>query len=393
MIKLVEDTISRDMLLKLSEWMLQENTPQLTKGPLTKQYERLWSDKCGTKHSVNVNSGSSAILLTLSALKQLNWLKNNKIVVPSLSWHTDVSSPLELGFQTYLCDCNKNDLSVDLTYLEHMFKLHDPAAFILVSVLGLVPDMDKVVELCKKYDVILLEDVCESLGSEYKGRKLGTFGLASFFSTYYGHHISTIEGGMISTDNEKLANMLLSIRNHGWDRDVSEQQKNAWRSENKVNEFESLYTFYNSGYNVRSTDLQAFIGIEQLKILDEVVKKRVNNFNIFKDKLKNVNDFEMLDYSYQINNKVSNFAFPLVSKHREKLILNLKQNNVECRPLIAGSMAKQPFWIKSRCYDPAQKLPNCDVVHKYGIYIPNNQNMTEQQIEFVCNVILKTIGE
>ena len=184
-IKLVSDTIDREDICGLVNWLNQPEIPQLTKGPITKEYESKFSDWLGTKHSVFVNSGSSAILLGLAALKFGGKLKNNKIVVPDLSWATDVSSPLMLGLDPILIDANEQDLSVDLDRLEWIFKRQNPSAFILVSVLGLVPDMDKIVELCETYDVLLIEDVCESMGSEYKGKKLGTFGIMSFYSTYF----------------------------------------------------------------------------------------------------------------------------------------------------------------------------------------------------------------
>ena len=180
MIKLVSDTINKNDINSLIEWLSQDEIPKLTKGELTVQLENKWAKKLGTKYSVFVNSGSSSIFLTLAALKHSNKLKNNKIVIPSLSWATDLSSPIILGLDSILCDSNLDDLSCDLDHLEEIFKTESPSAFILVSVLGLVPDMEKIVSLCEKYDVILLEDVCESMGSKYKEKYLGTFGLASF---------------------------------------------------------------------------------------------------------------------------------------------------------------------------------------------------------------------
>jgi len=203
MTKLVSDTINRDDINALIEWLQQDPIPRLTKGNLTSELEEKWAKKIGTKYSVYVNSGSSAILLALAALNESDRLKNNKIVVPALSWATDVSSPMLLGLDPIMCDCNLEDLSCNLKELESIFKQNNPAALILVSPLGLVPRMKEVVELCKKYDVKLLEDVCESMGSKYNNKYLGSFGFASFFSMYFGHHLSTIEGGFINTNDEK----------------------------------------------------------------------------------------------------------------------------------------------------------------------------------------------
>lgn len=379
MIKLVTDTINKEDIQSLSDWLLQEPTPQLTKGPLTKQLEAEWAKTIGTNYSIYVNSGSSAILLTLSALKQLNRIKNNKIVVPSLSWHTDLSSPMILGYEPILCDCNLIDLSCDLAHLEDIFNKERPAIFLLVSVLGLVPDMDKIVALCKKYNVILLEDVCESAGSKYKNKLLGTFGLASFYSFYYGHHLSTIEGGFINTDDKELNNILLSIRNHGWDRDLEQEEKDVLRQEWKVNEFDALYKFYYQGFNCRATDLQAFIGLKQIKKLQLFSEIRNNNFILYRDLLRESNLLSLNTDFF-----ISNFAFPVVNKKRNLIVKELIANGVEARPLIAGSMTKQPFWIKKY---GKQSLQNCNLIDDYGFYIPNNHQLTEKEIQFISNII------
>jgi CDP-6-deoxy-D-xylo-4-hexulose-3-dehydrase len=232
-VKLVSDTISKNDIEKLVTWMSQDDIPQLTKGPLTIKFQNDFSNFLGEDlRSCFINSGSSAILLSLLALKIKNNIK--KVVVPSVSWATDLSSPMVLGLETILCDCNLQDLSLDLDKLEKIFEEESPEVCILVSVLGLVPDMERIMSLCKKYNVILLEDVCESLGSKYKGDYLGTFGLMSFFSFYYGHHISTIEGGMITTEDKNMHDILVSIRNHGWDRDWSEDLKKEYRENTEL---------------------------------------------------------------------------------------------------------------------------------------------------------------
>lgn len=381
MIKLVNDTISKEDINSLCQWLKNEQTPQLTKGALTVELQKEWSASIGTKFSIYVNSGSSAILLTLSALKQMERLRNNKIVVPALSWHTDVSSPMILGMEVLLCDANLRDLSCDLEHLEQLFIRESPSSLLLVSVLGLVPQMDKIVDLCKKYDVILLEDNCESAGSKYNNTKLGNFGLASFYSFYYGHHLSTIEGGFINTNDEELAQVLLSIRNHGWDRDCNENFKNKLRTENNVDEFSSLYTFYFEGYNFRATDLQAFIGLRQIKNLETFSKIRNSNFKKYLQLIKK-NNLILDDCNF-----VSNFAFPVVAENRLKIVKELLKNEIECRPLIAGSMGRQPFWIKK--YGKIN-LKNCDIIHDNGFYLPNNHTITDKEIEFISSIINKS---
>ena len=286
MIKLVNDTIDNNDIDKLIEWL--QTYPRLTKGELTIKFEEKWSNWLGVKHSVFCNSGSSANLLMLWALVEANRIsRDSKIVVPSLAWATDLSPVIQLGMTPILCDINLEDLSVDLDDLEKIFKESKPEVLLLVSVLGLVPDMIKISKLCKKYNVILLEDTCEGMGSECGNKKLGTFGLMSSFSTYFGHHISTIEGGLVSTNDTELFEILKSIRSHGWDRDASDDYKAKLRKEWDTSEFDALYTFYHSGFNLRSTDLQAFIGLGQIDKLDSICEKRNDNFKIYQKELKN----------------------------------------------------------------------------------------------------------
>ena len=265
MITLVKDTIDNNDIDRLIDWL--KTYPRLTKGEVTSEFEEKYSSWLGRKYSVFCNSGSSANLLMLSALQQGGYLKNNKVVVPSVAWATDLSPVMQLGLEPILCDSNKRDLSADLEHLEKIFKTSSPSVLMFVSVLGLVPEINKLVDLCDKYDVILLEDTCESMGCEFRDKKLGTFGKMSSFSTYFGHHISTIEGGIISTDDFKLYEILKSIRSHGWDRDLSTETQFELQKEWDVTEFNSLYTFYYEGFNLRSTDLQAYIGLTQILLI------------------------------------------------------------------------------------------------------------------------------
>jgi len=382
-IDLIQDTIDSNDIDQLISWL--STYPRLTKGPKTVEFEEKWSKWLGCKYSVFVNSGSSANLLMFYALKVLNMMKNNKICVPSLCWATDLAPALQFDMEPILIDCNLNDLSVDLTHLEEIFKTESPSALILVSVLGFSPDMDKVVELCKKYDVILLEDNCESQGTKYKSKKLGNFGLMSSFSTYFGHTMSTIEGGVISTNDEELYNTLIQLRSHGWDRDLSESTQQKLRSEWEVSDFSALYTFYVPGFNLRSTDLQAQIGIKQLDKVDGMINNRYQNFLYYKSKLEGKTWFpKTFEDSY-----TSNFAIPFITKtieDKEKLISELNENNIACRPLISGSMGIQPFYKK--IYGE-NKLPNCSIVDERGIYVPNHDKMTKEDIDRVCDILLK----
>jgi CDP-6-deoxy-D-xylo-4-hexulose-3-dehydrase len=381
--KLAHNTIDDNDYQILINFLKKRRT--LTQSKTVNKFQENFSDFLKTKHSVFVNSGSSANLLMLYALKVLEVMKNNKVCVPSLCWATDLAPVLQLGMEPILIDCNLENLSVDLDHLENVFKTETPSTLILVSVLGLSPDMDKIIELCEKYDVILLEDNCESQGSTYKGKKLGNFGLMSSFSTYFAHTMSTIEGGVISTNDEKIYHTLLQLRSHGWDRDLPDSKQEELRDKWNVNNFSTLYTFYIPGFNLRSTDLQAKIGIDQLDKVDSMIENRYKNFLYYKSKLENKVWFpKTIENSY-----TSNFAIPVVTrsqKDKENLIKDLEENNIVCRPLISGSMGTQPFYKK--LYGE-NKLPNCTKIDECGLYVPNHDKLTIEDIDRICKVLLK----
>jgi len=380
MIKLVSDTIDKEDIKHLIDWLNQDEIPKLTKGDLTLELEKKWAKKIGTKYSVYVNSGSSSILLTLAAILESGKLKNKKIIVPGLSWATDVSSPILLGMEPIMCDCNLEDLSCDLIHLEKLFKEHSPSCMILVSPLGLVPNMNEVMFLCEKYDVLLFEDVCESMGSKFQGKYLGSFGFASFFSMYFGHHLSTIEGGFINTNDEDFYHLLLMMRSHGWDRDLPISKQVELRKKYNVSDFDSLYNFYVPGFNLRSTDLQAFIGIRAIEKLDKFSAKRNKNYKYYINSIK-VNEIHLTEKK---DDFVSNFALPIVSVNKKEIVSRLISANVEVRPLIAGNMSKKPMWYEKFGY---VDLPNCEKINEFGFYIPNHQDLEIDDINFICGII------
>ena len=384
-IDLVQDTIDNNDIDNLIKWL--SSYPRLTKGPKTIEFEKKWSEWLGCKHSVFVNSGSSANLLMIYALKLMNKLKNNKICVPTLCWATDLAPVLQFDLQPLLIDCNLDTLSVDLEHLEKTFIEESPSALILVSVLGLSPHMNEIVSLCKKYDVVLLEDNCESQGTSYEGVKLGNFGLMSSFSTYFGHTMSTIEGGMICTNDDEVYHTLLQLRSHGWDRDLPVEQQQELREQWSCDDFSSLYTFFIPGFNVRSTDLQAFIGIEQLDKIDNNIQKRYINYLLFKSLLS-----EHMWFPNDIENSfTANFAIPVVlptKEQKQKLVEKLNENEIACRPLISGSMGTQPFYKK--LYGE-NILPNSNILDERGMYVPNHPKMSEDDIKLICSLILEVL--
>lgn len=377
MIKLAEDTIEKTELEELASWITETN--QITKGPLCIQFEKEFSNYIGCKYSVFVNSGSSANLVMFYALLESGRLRNKKVIVPAVSWITTLSPAIQLGLEPILCDSDKDNLGLDITHLEKLITEHKPAALILVHVLGHVNKMDEIYDLCNKNDILLLEDACEALGTIYKdGRKTGNLGLMGSFSFYYGHHISTIEGGMVTTNDRDLYNIILSIRSHGWSRDIEEDYKTEWRKNFDVNEFRNLYTFYYPGYNLRSTDLNAFLGISQLKKLDNIAKIRNQNFELYKKYISK--DFWVQKSEYKL---LSSFAFGTFVANPQEVYQLLKSHHIESRPLICGSMGRQPFWIKKFGVTP---LKVADKVHYNGIYLPNHANMNEEKVKLVTSI-------
>ena len=384
MIPLVRDTIDKNDIDKLIEWL--KTYPHLTKGKLTVEYEKRWAEWLGTKYAVFVNSGSSANLLMLYSLIAAGKIKlGDKVVVPTVSWSTDLAPVVQLGLEPILCDCNMEDLSIDINHFKNIIKEHNPKALMLVSVLGLVPQMDEILSVCSSNNVILLEDACESLGSKFKDQKIGTFGLMSSFSTYFGHHVSTIEGGMVCTDDPNIYNVLKSIRSHGWDRDLDQTYINSLRNKHEVTDFEALYKFYYFGFNVRATDLQAFLGIGQLEKLDSIISVRQQNYLRYTENIKG----SYWKAPENTSDKyISNFAYPIIHPHRKEIVKRLTEENIAVRPLICGSIEKQPFWNNGGQVN----LLNGDIVDKYGMYLPNNHQLRSDEIQKICDIINEVIG-
>ena len=371
--KLADNTIDNKDYDKMISFLKQRK--YLNQSNVTKKFEKNFSSFLRTKFSVFVNSGSSANLLIAQTLLEGNFLKNKIAVLPAVSWSTTVSPFLQLGFKVILCDCDKNDLGLSPSNLEKICKKYNPGVVTVVNVLGHSNNFKKIISLKKKYNFKLIEDNCESMGSYFPKKSLGTFGLASSHSFYFGHHISTIEGGMVSTRDKRFYNILLAIRSHGWARDVQDSFKKKLEKKFKVDEFKSLYTFYYSGLNVRSTDFNANLGIEQLKKIKKISKIRHKNFERYK---KNLKDFWKQNSNLKI---ISSFGFATFVKNRLQVFKYLKSKKIQSRPLICGNMGQQPFWSKKIKNKPS--LPNAEFIDKYGIYLPNHANLSSKDIDFI----------
>lgn len=381
-IPLIRDTINAEDLKKLSQWLL--GNPRLTKGGLTKQFEEEWSRWNGNKYSVFVNSGSSANLLMVYALMAAGKLKNKKAVVPAISWVTTVAPFMQFGLEPFLCDCDEKNLGLNVEHFEKICREEKPAVAILVHVLAHPNHLEQILEICRKYDVILLEDCCEAHGSQYRGKKVGNFGLMGSFSFYFGHHMSTIEGGMVVTDDEDLYNVLLSLRSHGWARDLQPEYAKRFKEKYQIDDFRDRYVFYYPGFNLRSADLNAFLGLEQLKRLNVIVQKRFANYLRYK---KNLEGHCWVQESE--GDPLSAFAFGQVADNLNETVAVLEKSLIETRPLICGSIGEQPFWIEKY---GKQILPGATKIHHHGFYVPCYQDLKEEEIDEVCDLLIKCKG-
>lgn len=375
MISLAEDTISQAELEAAASFLTSGS--QLTKGQLTVEFEKQFAEKVGSNHAVFVNSGSSANLLIAAALKESGRLRNNTVVCPAISWVTTVAPYVQLGFDVVLCDSEPESLGVDPIALEKIFRESAPSLLVLVHVLGHPNKMATIVDLCQKYGVLLVEDGCEALGTTTQDQQwLGTIGIAGSFSFYFGHHISTIEGGMVVSDDFDLYQVMLSMRSHGWSRDLDENVRAELSERYSVDEFRNLYTFYYPGFNFRSTDLQAFIGIGQLAKIDDIASKRQANFLSYANSLEG---FWRQDSETKI---LSSFAYGTAVANRSEVYSHLKIMRIESRPLICGNIGRHPFWLR---HNSPQRLPVADWIHDYGIYLPNHANLTQDQVHHVAD--------
>ncbi|MDC3106532.1 aminotransferase class V-fold PLP-dependent enzyme [Candidatus Pelagibacter sp.] len=376
--KLAEDTITKLEISKLALWL--KKAKRLTQGRTVENFQNNFSKYLDVKNSIFVNSGSSANLLIAQSLLESGMLKNKVVIAPTVSWSTTVSPFLQLGYDVKLCDTNLKNLGLDIEHLERLCKKFKPSLIILVHVLGHANDMENISKICKKYKVLLIEDTCEALGSEIKKKKLGTFGIASSFSFYYGHHISTIEGGMVCTKNNYLANIMKSVRSHGWLRDFPQNEKNKILKKNKISKFQSKFSFIYSGFNIRSTELNAHLGIGQLKKINKISKIRHKNYKIFK---KYLNKFHYQNCKTEI---LSNFGFATLVLNRDEVFEHLTKKKIECRPIIAGNISNQPFWKK---LTKNKKFPHANLIHYYGIYLPNHPKLKKKDIIFICEEFSK----
>lgn len=388
MIKLQKSTFfnESETKAKLCEFILQSN--MLSMGAECQKFEKAFALKQKRKYAVFVNSGSSANLLLIQAFLNLGILKKGDIVgVSALTWATNIMPLIQLGLQPFLVDCELDSLNISSATFKAALDIQpNIKGLFITNTLGHCDDISKIAEMCQERDLLFFEDNCESLGSVVNGRLLGNYGIASTFSFFVGHHLSSIEGGMVCTDDEELFSQLLMARSHGWDRNLDLEKQNQIRNKFQISDFYSKYTFYDLAFNIRPTEINGFLGNCQLQYWDLIVDKRYKNFQRLNKAI--LENKELINLRFKHMDIVSSFAIPMIVKDsalRSKYVQKFNESRVEIRPMIAGSMAQQPFFRKYIANPGLQK--NAEYIHANSFYFGNNPELTIDELEILEHLV------
>lgn len=383
---LAVDTISEGDIEQLISWL--RGFPRLTMAEVTREFERAWSEWLGVKYSVYCNSGSSANLLMYAALDAAKRSGNRKIVVPAVGWSTTVAPAIQFGWQPFMCEADDRTYGLAIEHLSRIVERERPGTVILVHVLGTPNVMGPILDLQKQYRFNLLEDCCAAHGARHQGRLVGTFGTMSSFSFYYGHHMSTIEGGMVCTNDEDLYHHLLMSRSHGWLKDLPSAEYQRLMAHHGIDEFHSPFTFVIPGFNLRATDLQAYIGLLQLPRLNATINRRVENHLLYQERLAGKLDFARC----MPGDVISSISFGAVAQSqqdRKRIVKLLIENQIDTRLFSAGNLGRHPFWAERFGLFSA---PMADRIHTSGFFLPNNQSLDKQDIGRICDIVLSLPG-
>lgn len=383
---LMDNNIIHEDNKKVIEFL--KKNPRLTNGPQVKKFEEKWSNWLGVKYSVFVNSGSAANLASISYLRTK--YNDGEIIVPTITWVSDILSVFYNNFKPVFVDINKDNLAINEDLIEKAINKKTRAIF-LTHVLGLNGLTEKIINLAKKNNLYLIEDVCESHGASFRNKKVGTYGDISNFSFYFAHHMSTIEGGMVCTNNREIYERIRIIRGHGLLRETSNLKLKKSISK-KYNRLNNEFLFIYPGYNLRSTEINAIYGLNQIKRLDRNNNIRKKNFEYY---LKNLNNKK---YFINFNLHGScNYAFiVLFNKEYQNLTFRnkfekiLRKNNIEFRRGLSGggNQTLQPYkkYFKNKI-KIVGKLPVTNIVHNYGYYIGNYPTLKIKKIKKICNIL------
>jgi CDP-4-dehydro-6-deoxyglucose reductase, E1 len=374
---LAEDTLSHDDLDSVAGWL--RSYPLLTQGEVVRAFEESWSRWQGCEYSVMVNSGSSANLTIILALSLL-YERPLRVGVAAVTWPTTLTPSILFGQQVTVFDVSRETLGVETTQVVQAIETGSIDVLFVTHLLGFVGLTEEIFEACRKHQIVLLEDCCEAHGAQFRGAKVGTLGLAGSFSFYFGHHMSTIEGGMVSTNDQEFADFVRLVRSHGLSRESYQSSKYANENPN----IDPKFLFVAPGLNLRSTELNAFLGLRQLKKLDEFIATRNININFFLDNLPSK------FFSGYTREGMSSFALPILCETQNKVekVRNLLEDMaIEYRPIVAGNLLRQPF-MKDRVV-ASYPTPNSDWVHDHGVYVGNGNHLSIENI----SILLEKLGD
>jgi len=350
------------------------------------QFEQDFAKFINRKYCVMVSSGSAANLIATAALfytKNPMLKRGDEVIVPAVSWSTTYFPLQQYGLKLKFVDIDLDTLNYDLEALESAIT-NDTKMIMAVNLLGNPNDFDVINSFIKDKDIFIFEDNCESMGAEYKGKQTGTFGIVSTFSTFFSHHMATMEGGFVTTDDEELYHVLLSLRAHGWTRNLPQKNHVANKSDDW---FEESFRFVLPGYNVRPVEMSGAIGIEQLKKLPSFLKQRRENAKLFVELFKDHPDFLI---QQDVDNS-SWFGFSLIIKpdsnlKRKDVINKLQENKIDCRPIVTGNFTRNDV-MKFFDYEVHKKLTNADYLHENGFFVGNSQVELMNEIELLQEVL------
>ncbi|MBF0162339.1 MAG: DegT/DnrJ/EryC1/StrS family aminotransferase [Magnetococcales bacterium] len=365
---------------------LQQEDPILTNGPQVRAFEAEWSAWLGVKYSVLVNSGASANLLTLAALK-IRYPEGGEVITPPLTWISDVASVLQNGFTPVFADIDPASLAMDTGQI--LSKISDKTrAVFLTHVQGFDGLTDLLLEALRRRNILLIEDVCESHGATHNGQKVGTLGWVSNFSYYYAHHMSTIEGGMICTDDAELYQQVRMLRSHGMVRESTDEGlRQRYQAENP--ELNPDFIFAYPAYNTRNTEIGGILGRSQLKRLDWIVQRRTENLRRFLERI----DAGQYRTDFKLEGS-SNYAFNLILKEPDNVLVQrvmqkMRESGVEFRRGSAGggNQLRQPY-LKGIVPEGHYRLfPETEHVHFYGFYIGNFPDLSLEEVDALCDIL------
>jgi CDP-6-deoxy-D-xylo-4-hexulose-3-dehydrase len=381
--RLADQTIDEQDLRDLTGWL--HTNPWLSQQRLVAEFERRWAEWLGVRHAVFVNSGSSANLLMFWTVMISGRLRNRKVIVPAVCWPTTAAPAIQFGFDPVLCEAEPRTLGVDTDHLETLLRAHQPAAVAIVHVLGVPNEMAAIDRLKARFGFVLMEDACAAIGSQFDGRHAGTFGDLSTFSFFYGHQLSTIEGGMICTDDDQLHEILLQVRSHGWPKDLPAGREAELAAQHATPAFNRPFTFHHPGFNLRSTEVNARIGLSQLERLDAALARRVDNHRLYQSRF-----VDQPAFACQTNERatISSIAFGVLAQsadHRDQVAERLRAASIETRPIGAGNLSRQPMWAGRYGVVP---LPVADRVYYTGFQLPNHPRLSADDVHFICDTVL-----